>query len=514
MELAIRYYREAYENSGSIWSGINLATTQAISGDMASAKDAAGEIKRKVLDELCGQEGDSYWSYATIGEASIILQDFSEALKWYKKACELGEQRLGDLISTRKNLRLLFSTFSIPDKIKEELDLLFNIPKVVVFTGHMVDRLEDDRIRFPQEIEKAVKSEIEKKMDEIGNCITYSSAACGADILFLETVIQRNAKVNVVLPCEIQKFIESSVGYLKQSNWEARFGKILRSSVKTFEITKHTSEFMDIPYDYANHVLYGFALIHARHMQTELIPMAVCDKNSERKEGGTATVVDNWQNRGHQVEIIDLADILRKNMTLKTKQVLRTKTDIPETTSTKKYKSEVMGLLFADTVNYSRLSDDEMIIFGEKLLGLVGEILKDERFKVAARNSWGDALFLVFPRIEHAGLFALEFVERIANIDWASEGISKQIKLRTALHAGMVYNYKSPITRDIVYSGTNICRVARMESITPPGQVFCSLEFASLAEAYHIGDFICNYVGQISMPKEFGIFPTYHVRRN
>ena len=87
-----------------------------------------------------------------------------------------------------------------------------------------------------------------------------------------------------------------------------------------------------------------------------------------------------------------------------------------------------------------------------------------------------------------------------------------ELNLRIALHAGPVYEFDDPITGDRSYSGTHVSRAARLEPITPPGQVYASEAFAALAAAQRTPDFTCDYVGQTPMAKAYGTLPAYHVR--
>jgi class 3 adenylate cyclase len=57
-----------------------------------------------------------------------------------------------------------------------------------------------------------------------------------------------------------------------------------------------------------------------------------------------------------------------------------------------------------------------------------------------------------------------------------------------------------------------VSRAARLEPITPPGQVYASEAFAALAAAQRTPDFTCDYVGQTPMAKAYGTLPAYHVR--
>jgi adenylate cyclase len=53
---------------------------------------------------------------------------------------------------------------------------------------------------------------------------------------------------------------------------------------------------------------------------------------------------------------------------------------------------------------------------------------------------------------------------------------------------------------------------ARIEPVTPPGQVYRSEPFAALAEAEAVRVFVCDYMGVTAMTKKCGSYPTYQVR--
>jgi len=63
------------------------------------------------------------------------------------------------------------------------------------------------------------------------------------------------------------------------------------------------------------------------------------------------------------------------------------------------------------------------------------------------------------------------------------------------------------------YGGTHVSHAARIEPITPPGEVYASRWFAALAAADGVTEFVCEYVGRTPLAKGYGTFPTYHVRR-
>jgi len=56
-------------------------------------------------------------------------------------------------------------------------------------------------------------------------------------------------------------------------------------------------------------------------------------------------------------------------------------------------------------------------------------------------------------------------------------------------------------------------RAARIEPITPPGQVYASEAFAAMATAQRVTSFGFNSAGQTPMTKGYGTFPMYPLGR-
>ena len=148
----------------------------------------------------------------------------------------------------------------------------------------------------------------------------------------------------------------------------------------------------------------------------------------------------------------------------------------------------------------------------EHFLGAIASLSRNYQQSILARNTWGDGLYFVFSTAEPAGDFGLELAKLIAGTDWRHKGFSSALNLRIGLHAGPVYEFLDPITGNRNYTGSHVSRAARIEPITPPGQVYASESFAALAAAHGAKSFSCQYVGQTAMAKEYGSFPTYHVR--
>jgi class 3 adenylate cyclase len=57
-----------------------------------------------------------------------------------------------------------------------------------------------------------------------------------------------------------------------------------------------------------------------------------------------------------------------------------------------------------------------------------------------------------------------------------------------------------------------VSQAARIEPVTPPGQVYVSEAFAAAAAARGVQVFTCDYVGRLPLAKGYGDYPLYHLR--
>ena len=127
------------------------------------------------------------------------------------------------------------------------------------------------------------------------------------------------------------------------------------------------------------------------------------------------------------------------------------------------------------------------------------------------QNTWGDGIFFVVAEADSAAHFALALTASLAGRDWTAAGLPADISLRIALHAGPVYRFKDKITRQMNYIGSHVNRAARIEPVTPPGQIYASNAFAALATLTAPEKFRFDYVGKIPLAKDFGEFPMYRL---
>jgi class 3 adenylate cyclase len=162
-------------------------------------------------------------------------------------------------------------------------------------------------------------------------------------------------------------------------------------------------------------------------------------------------------------------------------------------------------------VGYSKLTEDQVPLYISEFLGSVAELHRRSPHRYEHVETAGDGLYMVFGQTLAAGQFALELSALAGRTDWVARGLPAGFNLRIALHCGPVHVGRDPLTETAIYTGPHTSRAARIEPITPPGQVYASSAFAAVAAA--TGDsFDLSYVGRIPLAKGYGTLSLYHVR--
>lgn len=529
MRKAYKLYYEAYRQAmtgksrgwmdRSMYTGINAATTSLLAGDERMALQLAGEVR-----EICHKRlktGEDYWALATLGEVAIIQRQWSEAEAWYEKATAMAKGNYRVLSSTSRQAKIIVNHYN---EDWDRFSSCFGIPQVVVFSGHMIDQPGREIPRFPKHLEERVREEIRKKLDELDVGFSYSSAACGSDIIFIEEMLKRKKRfkgereieINIVLPFPEELFKRASVDIIPDSNWGRRYRRVIKQATKVIVASDHRTTGSGLSYQYANLLQSGLAILRAKTIETGLSSLVIWDGKTGDGEGGTYALVKHWESQGFIPEVIDIEKLHREVTTdsplnLAEKVPLSGEKYIQAETSG--FSEEIRAMLYGDVTSYSKLLEEEIPDFVNHFMKMVAELADSYRDKILAEKTWGDAIFFVFQSVRDAGNFAMDLRDRVAAVDWQSKRLPENLNIRIALHAGPVFRHEDPITKQEVYTGTQVSRAARIEQITPPGNVYASSEFAALASSMSVDDFNLSYVGQVRLPKKYGTYPLYHVTR-
>ncbi len=519
---AYDYYYKGYRNAISspkkirlddaIYNGINAATAALLMRQRNQAEALAHGVRKICLKKL-ERKKDNYWALASLGEAATILGEWTEAEDRYSEASEQGHRNFADLSSTRRQARILLEHLGLDS---HRFDHCFGIPRVVVFAGHMIDQPGRPRPRFPQFLEQKVREGIATRLKKLDAAFGYSSAACGADILFLEEMLKRKGETHVVLPFQKNEFQKASVDIIPNADWGKRFRRILTRVTSVIIASERSTSRSAVAYEYANLLQHGLAILRAKILDTEVIPLAVWDGDPADGPWGTASFVDHWRSQGLEPEIIDIANLRRETTVMKLKPLPDRPLPPKNPVMTHKlpdFSQEIKAMLFADVVGYGRLLEERIPHFVDHFMGLIAKVLNNSSNKPLTKNTWGDALYFVFSSAKDAGNFALELRDRIRGTDWKAKGLPEDLNLRISLHAGTVYYCEDPVIKRKKYTGSHVSRAARIEAITPSGEVYASQEFAALASAQSVREFALDYIGKIPLPKKGGTVPLYLLRR-
>jgi class 3 adenylate cyclase len=514
LQEAYRHYAEAHRLSGGIWSGINAASMALLLGQ----RGEAARLARLVLDGCLRAEQDDptrsadYWHVATIGEAQLILGDWPAAEAVYARAAELGRARVADTASTRRNARLIIRAIGADGA---GIERSLRVPCVVAFAGHLIDRPDRPLPRFPPALEAPARAAIRERLQQIDAGFGYASAASGADILFLESLSEMQAETNIVLPYGAEQFERDSVDLIPGADWGQRYRRALDRAHDVVVASARRMAAGQMSYEYAVMLIEGLSGVRADALDTELVPLVLWDRKSGGGPGGTAETVARWSRGGSRIEVIDLDEIARAAglpMTIAGHTPAHPPSAAADA-SAPGFEPQIVALLFADAHGFSALGEDQIPAFVERFLGAVAAALARSATAPILKNTWGDGLYLVFDSVRAAGLFALDLTDTIVATDWSAWGLPREMTLRIGLHAGPAYACIDPVTGRLNYLGAHVSRAARIEPITPPGQVYASGEFAAVARAERVTDFHCEYVGRTPMPKSYGTLPMYVIRR-
>jgi class 3 adenylate cyclase len=495
-------YQAAFERTGGTWTGVNAATLALVAGDEDLARALAQAVQER-LRRMSATGSENFWHEATCAEVALLLGQVQIARAHYAAARALAPRAWGDLDAVRRNAGAILDALELPPGTLVDL---FPRVSVIAFTGHTVDREGRAAPRFPAADEASVQRAIDDALADHDAVIGVAGAACGADILFLEALQRRGCDTFVVLPHAPEEFRRISVTDIGGPSWGHRFDTVLENCRDLTLLSEHPGG--DLSYQFQGAVMAGLARLKASSLGGVAVGLAYWDGQAGGV-GGTAMVAQEWARSGLSVRFLPfrgqavagtlgqpVAGGVIKGAPLRTANGQR-----------------IVAMLFADAVGFSKLSEQEVKTFVEVFWGRVGALLRTlPDHALLATNTWGDGLFLVFADAVMAARLAVDLAQLVQGTQWAALGLPQRTSLRIALHAGPVYEIVDAVTGRPGFAGTHISRAARIEPVTPPGQVYVSEAFAALLaldDAHR--EFFCEYLGSVPLAKDYGRLRTYRL---
>jgi tetratricopeptide (TPR) repeat protein len=286
-------YERAYKAEPDPYPGINVAATALWLGKNDLSRTRANEVL-KLLEVKPVAERD-HWYWATLGEAAMLSGEMNSALDFYEKAVgnEPGHQR--DIAVMRQQVR---RNLDVLKAEREPFEAVLRVGGVACFTGHRVDEPGRQPQRFPRERVGSVAAQIKKALDDAHVHFGFSSAAGGADIIFIEQLLARGGEPTVFLPFPAKDFVDTSVGKDWLERFHAVLAKLPAGNIHVIEPTKPTESTLEnAAYARCNTRIQAAAVEIARIYYETPVLIAVLRRSGEEKVGGTAEAVRHWEER-------------------------------------------------------------------------------------------------------------------------------------------------------------------------------------------------------------------------
>ena len=185
-------------------------------------------------------------------------------------------------------------------------------PRVVLFSGHMIDQPDRESERFPSDMTPLAQAEIAARLArlDVGSAdLGMCEGACGGDLLFAEAALSRGMRVELRLPFDETRFLRESVGFAGDA-WLARYARV-RSDPRTTVYCMPPG--VEPPgcdaFEQANLWQLNAALAHGAD---QVWLLALWDGQRSGSPGGTDHLVQTVNRHAGQVVIIDAAALLRQ----------------------------------------------------------------------------------------------------------------------------------------------------------------------------------------------------------
>jgi len=509
LESAFRSYHRAYQSacvsgaSGDAWyTGINAAATAVLRGDLATARRIAGDVLRLCIRAQASPcAPNDFWLEATLGEATLILGDGGASFAHYAKAAKLAPGRFGNLGSTRRQAELLAAHLPEPNAWISDV---LRVPPIVMYAGHAPGEPSCATPPLPVELERAVAVALRRRLESLRPVAAYVSATCGSDILCLEAMREVGGETHLVLPFPAEDC--RRIGFAR-NDWAERFERALAAAHSVTITSDHRARGSAATFEYSNFILTGMARLRAQVLNTDLRALAISDESASLRGGRRASPARSWRSHDVELEQVHVPGVRgAPSEGSATPSPFLSEERLPVG-----FRHEIRAMLFADAVGYSALSEDQTPNFVTQFLGAVADLNARSAQRPEHVETTGDGLYMVFGGVGDAGNYALELNRLVTGTDWTERGLPGGLNIRIALHCGPVYVGRNPVTGFALYTGPHTSRTARIEPITPPGQVYASSAFAAVAAAIGVDGFALQYVGRMPLAKGYGALGLYHL---
>jgi len=494
-------YAQVYGDFGGGFPAVNAATLNLLAG----REDEANVWAQKTLDACALDKSDrerkKYYRDASIAEAQLVRGDVEQAEAALTQAGAYENVDFGARATTVKQLKLICEARGIDPAILQHI----SVPDVLYFAGHIASPPGGEG-RFPADQEDFVRAEIDRYLAEHRPSVAYGSLAAGADILFAEACIDAGIELGIILPFNLEDFVEQSVAPAGPG-WVERFHRCLawfeagegRSQRALTYATDGKFLWDESLYMYGAQLAMGLALLRASGLGTGM-RMAVVYDGLGGSGVGTDGSIEMWEDLGLPYHVIDCPGSCGP------------KPSTAQPVADDRRIRYPHAILFGDVVGFSKLKEEDVPRFHDVFMARISKELKTFSEHVLYRNSWGDAIYVVFDGAVEAARFSLSLQKVIDDMEFMPVGADVPLRLRLGGHFGPIYRGVDQLCEVETYYGSHVTRAARIEPVTPEGKVYVTEPMAAALALAAVGDIDCDYVGPVPLAKDYGEIRMYQLR--
>lgn len=470
---AAQSYLQAWQLKPDSYPAINAATLFLLAGDREQSVHWAQQALQLASATQVSDEAERYFLHATVAEASLLLGDeagLSQAL--------IAANRLlpGDYTRrqvTLRQLRRVCDALGVSPALLRELSL-----PPLIFVGRGGPLLQTPAVNFRL-----------RDANLPAHALLFTSLSDVFDLSVIEPLMGQGRSVFVSLPFSANAMIEHA-----HHRYGAAWGQRLESCLAGAQRVSTNRGYLEseMPWStlQARRCALGLALLGASRSDGEYQSLQI----RPEPDGARLEALPSLQ-----------AGTRRMQQAVAQGQSILDPAGMPP-------GRRMVGLLFADIAGFMRLDDPDLPRFWDVVMRGIAETLDAQRERILLSQTWGDALHVVTTDAATAASIATRIQAFIQQLVELPDSPFPALELRVAAHYAPVFEGFDPIQHARTYFGTQLTFTARIEPVTPPGQVYVTEGLAAQLAIEAPDAFTCDYVGEIQLAKRFGNYRVYAMR--
>ncbi|HUB25106.1 MAG TPA: adenylate/guanylate cyclase domain-containing protein, partial [Tepidisphaeraceae bacterium] len=328
-----------------------------------------------------------------------------------------------------------------------------------------------------------------------------------------EAILRRGAQLHVILPINVEEFLEQSVRQCGDDSWERRFHAIRARATSERVFGDDYFHVSGTPFQMGVLLIDGYAAMLAQSLGSGTHScLTVWDGQAGDGLGGAASFAGHCVEMGHDTTAIDPMTGKSMPVGMEARQAALKHSwrvlHIGET----RLEHRLGAFLFADAQGFGGLRETQIPAFARIVLGSIRSAIAALPQPPRVVNTWGDGFFVVTDFPEQAALLAMSLLGQANKVNWRAEGLPGRITFRIGLHAGPAFVTEcDPVTQRANAYGRDVSLAARIEPIVEPGKAWASHAFAVLHFATSPQRRAFRDLGEHDLPKDAGRMLMYEV---